>query len=114
MSSTGALPIWKTAIFPGAKRRVSDIEYLSTIESGVSVPAGAVLRTDEGTLSATGDLALITATGGKDMYLAKAKISARLEARTEGSIIVAKKLRPIGAVFPVPARLRGYFTLFVI
>jgi hypothetical protein len=50
-----------------AKRKVSDIEFLSKKEFD------GKLREDEGFLSATGDLATLTANSGKDMYLARAK-----------------------------------------
>ena len=35
------------------------------------------VRTDEGTLTAAGDLCTLTANTGKDMYLARAKLSFR-------------------------------------
>jgi len=46
---------------------MGDIEYLAIKEFG------GKLRSDEGTLSVTGDLATLTANTGKDMYLASAK-----------------------------------------
>lgn len=49
---------------------MSDIEYLSVKEFE------GKLRTDEGTQNGvTGDLGTLTASVGKDMYLAKAKVS---------------------------------------
>jgi len=57
-------------------KRLSDIEYLAIKEFD------GKLTTGEGTLSAAGDLVKITAAGGKDMYLGKAKVSARIEAAT--------------------------------
>ena len=50
------------------KKRLSDIEFLSIKEFDGKI------RSDEGFLSATGDLATLTATSGKDMYLARAKV----------------------------------------
>ena len=50
-------------------RRLSDIEYLSIKEFD-----GKLVKND-GVLSATGDLATLTASAGKDMYLAKAKVN---------------------------------------
>lgn len=47
---------------------MSDILFLSVKEHA------SKLRTDEGFLSAAGDLATLTATGGKDMYIARAKV----------------------------------------
>ena len=54
--------------FLGAKKRLSDIEYLAIKEFD------GKLRSAEGFLSATGDLATLTATAGKDMYIARAKV----------------------------------------
>ena len=48
---------------------MSDLLFLSVKEH-----AGK-LRTDEGFLSATGDLATLTATTGKDMYIGRAKVT---------------------------------------
>ena len=55
------------------RKRLSDIEYLAIKEFD------GKLTTGEGTLTVTGDLVTITAAVGKDMYLAKAKVSVRLE-----------------------------------
>jgi len=49
-------------------RKLSDIEYLSIKEFD-----GKLVK-NEGFLSATGTLATLTASGGKDMYIARAKI----------------------------------------
>lgn len=56
---------------------MSDIEYLSTLESGVDAPAGAAVKVDSGEIGAgaTGDAASITADTGKDMYVSKARIT---------------------------------------
>lgn len=53
------------------KKRLSDIEFLAKKEFD------GKLRQNDGSLasSTTGDLATLTASSGKDMYLAKAKIS---------------------------------------
>ncbi len=48
---------------------MGDIEYLAIKEFD------GKLRSDEGFLSATGDLATLTANTGKDMYLARAKVT---------------------------------------
>lgn len=50
-------------------RRLSDIEYLAVKEFGGKT------RQVDGTATATGTLATITANSGKDMYLSGAKIS---------------------------------------
>jgi len=59
-------------------RRLSDIEFLAIKEFG------GKLRQNDGTLAATttGDLATLTASSGKDMYLAKAKFNARNNSAT--------------------------------
>ena len=54
-------------------KRLSDIEYLSIKEFD------SKLTTKENSLSATGDLVTTTASSGKDMYIAKAKIIFRGE-----------------------------------
>ena len=54
------------------------------------------LREDEGTLSATGDIATLTATAGKDMYLAEAKVNARTETNSaNGTIIIELKINGV-------------------
>jgi len=58
---------WIHALF-GRKKRLSDIEYLSIKEFD------GKLVENEKFLSATGDLATLTASSGKDMYLASAKV----------------------------------------
>jgi len=55
--------------FLGKKGKLSDIEYLAIKEFD------GKLRSAEGTLSAAGDLATLTANGGKDMYIASAKVT---------------------------------------
>ena len=50
-------------------RRLSDIEYLAVKEFD-----GKIVK-NEGFLSTTGDLATLTASSGKDMYLVRAKIN---------------------------------------
>jgi len=59
---------WIHALF-GRKKRLSDIEYLAIKEFD------GKLRSDEGFLSAAGDLATLTATAGKDMYIARAQVT---------------------------------------
>jgi len=66
---------WVSFVFSGAvallkpeEEDVGDIEYLATKEFD------GKLRENAGTLSAAGTLATLTATSGKDMYLAKAKV----------------------------------------
>ena len=68
------------------EKTLSDIEFLAKKEFD------GKLKTNEGTLSVTGDLATLTASAGKDLYLAKAKVSVRLEANavTEFSIVELK------------------------
>ena len=57
----------------GGRRKLSDIEYLAIKEFG------GKLKTDYGVTSGTTaqDIATLTASTGKDMYLASAKISIR-------------------------------------
>jgi len=50
-------------------KKLSDIEFLAIKEFN------GKLRSDEGFLSAIGDLATLTANTGKDMYLARAKVT---------------------------------------
>jgi len=52
----------------GGKRRLSDIEFLAKKDFDGKI------RSVEGFLSAAGDLATLTATSGKDMYLARAGV----------------------------------------
>jgi len=49
--------------------RLSDIEFLAIKDFG------SKLVKNEGVLSATGDLATLTASSGKDMYIARAKVT---------------------------------------
>jgi len=53
---------------------LSDIEYLAIKEND------GKLRSDEGFKSTTGDLATLTANSGKDMYIARAKVTFFLNA----------------------------------
>ena len=53
----------------GKRARLSDIEFLAKKEFD------GKLVTNEGTLSVTGDLATLTANTGKDMYIARAKVT---------------------------------------
>ncbi len=66
------------------KKTLSDIEFLAKKEFD------GKLRTAKGTLSATGDLATITANSGKDMYLAKAKVSARIEDTAKNRTVIVE------------------------
>lgn len=50
---------------------MSDLQYLAVKEF-----EGKVVK-NNGTVTSTGTLAILTAAGGKDLYIAKAKISAR-------------------------------------
>lgn len=65
-----ALNVWEFVLESGGGA-LGDIAYLQGKEF-----AGDLL-TDEGTRNTVGTLAAVTAPGGKDLYLAKAKISAR-------------------------------------
>ena len=53
----------------GGKKRLSDIEFLAIKEFD------GKLKQSDGSIFATGDVATITASSGKDMYLARAKIT---------------------------------------
>ena len=73
---------WIHALF-GRRKRLSDIEFLAIKEFD------GKLVENEGFLSAAGDLATLTASAGKDMYLAEAKLSVSIDAASvlEQSII---------------------------
>lgn len=60
------------------RRRLSDIEYLSIKE----FEGKLVTNTGQKADGTTGDLATLTASSGKDMYLAKAQASIRFDATT--------------------------------
>jgi len=64
----------------GAGRKLSDIEFLAIKEFG------GKLKKNEGFLSATGTLATLTAAGGKDMYIARAKVTLYLNATRKSSV----------------------------
>ena len=74
------------------RKTLSDIEFLMKKEFD------SKLRTAEGTLSVTGDLATLTANSGKDMYLAKAKVSARSETTNTSNDVAIVELKVNGAV----------------
>jgi len=59
---------WIPFLF-GRRKRLSDIEFLSIKEFD------GKLVTDEGGRTTVGDIATLTANSGKDLYLAKAKVS---------------------------------------
>jgi len=61
------------------KKRLSDIEYLAKKDFDGKI------RSAEGGRSTTGDLATLTATSGKDMYLANAKCSIFTNASTNNA-----------------------------
>ena len=82
--------IFFPSIIPGGAATLSDIMFLAKKEFD------GKLKTDEGTISATGDIASITASSGKDLYLAKAKVSIRLESGgTAGGAIVELKVNGV-------------------
>lgn len=58
---------WLPFLF-ARRKRLSDIEFLSIKDFD------GKLRKNEGDVSVTGDLATLTASSGKDMYIARAKI----------------------------------------
>jgi len=60
---------WIAFLRKRAGGRLSDIEFLAIKAFG-----GKLVK-NEGFLSATGDLATLTASSGKDMYLARAKVT---------------------------------------
>ena len=75
----------------GRRARLSDIEFLAKKEFD------GKLRQNDGTRasSVTGDLATLTANTGKDMYLAKAKISAIMENSTSADLDVELKVNGV-------------------
>ena len=78
---------WLNSLWERGGGKLSDIEYLAVKEFDGKI------STAEGTVTATGDIATITA-GSGDMYLAKAKVSARSEATgvAAGTVIVELKV----------------------
>ena len=68
----------------GKGRRLSDIEYLAIKEFD-----GKLVK-NEGFLSATGTLATLTASAGKDMYIARAKVIFYLNALSAASSVADK------------------------
>ena len=82
---------WIPFLF-GVRKRLSDIEYLSIKEFD-----GKLVK-NEGTLSATGDLATLTASSGKDMYLATAKVNVWINADNFNTQIVQIELKANGTV----------------
>jgi len=70
----------------GAKRKLSDIEFLAVKEFD------GKLRTNEGFLSATGDLATLTANTGKDMYLARAQVTIYLNELAGASVATSQQV----------------------
>ncbi len=68
---------WITFVSKGG-RKVSDIEYLATIESGNGAGNSILVKnTGEALNGGTGDLGTLTAAGGKDLYLVGASVSAK-------------------------------------
>jgi len=76
MSATGALPIWITILQKGG--RLSDIEFLAIKEFGNKLKTNTGEQLDGG----TGNAAELTASSGKDLYLAKASILVTQDAIT--------------------------------
>jgi len=68
---------WIHALFE-RKKRLSDIEYLAIKEFGGKL----VTNTGEQADGGTGNTATLTASAGKDLYLAKAKATVRLDANS--------------------------------
>jgi len=96
------------------KKRVSDIEFLAVKEKEGKI------RSAEGFLSVTGDLATLTANTGKDMYLAKAKCcvflrasandisEARIELKLNGVIIETVQIAIQGSSGTSSGKGMGY------
>ena len=85
-----------TILPKGGAATLSDIMFLAVKEYNGG--GTSKLFTDEGTLSATGDLASITASSGKDLYLAKAKVSARHETGATGTATGIVELNANGTI----------------
>jgi len=81
---------WIPFLKEGGKR-LSDIEYLSIKEFD-----GKLVQNDAQTRTTTGDLCTLTASSGKDMYLAKAKIQGKTTA-TNSAVTIQLKVN--GVVF---------------
>lgn len=60
---------------PGSGGGSGDINTMSDIMFLAKKEFDGKLRTDEGFISGTGDLATLTANTGKDMYIARAKVT---------------------------------------
>ena len=74
-------------------KKLSNIEYLAIKEFGGKLVKNAGTKLD----GTTGDLATLTASAGKDMYLAKAHAHVRLDAAS-GLILFEVQLKVNGAV----------------
>lgn len=82
---------WIPFLF-GRRKRLSDIEFLSIKEFD------GKLRQSDGIRTTTGDIATLTATSGKDMYVGKAIINAAnlgSGANVDQTITVALKLNAV-------------------
>jgi len=90
LSATGALPIWLTILQKGG--RLSDIEFLAIKEFGNKA------RSNEGSVSAVGDIVSLTATAGKDMYLARAKVIVSVNVSSAGVHSAAIELKANGVI----------------
>jgi len=82
---------WIHALFERG-RKISDIEYQSIKEFD------GKLVTGEGSGTATGDLVTKTASGGKDMYVASAKIIAKRTSNAVGNKNVEVVLKANGTI----------------
>ena len=80
---------WISFLKEGGKKRLSDIEYLAIKEFG-----GKLVQND-GTKTTTGDLATLTASVGKDMYLAKAKVNINASGVSNASVTIQLKVNAV-------------------
>jgi len=75
--------------FLGKKKRLSDIEYLAIKEFD-----GKLVQNDAQARTTTGDLCTLTASSGKDMYIAKAKIQTNTTG-ANGTVTVQLKINAV-------------------
>ena len=76
------------------KKRLSDIEYLAIKEFGGKLVTNTGQQADGG----TGNTATLTASGGKDLYLAKAQVTVRLDALSNIIVGEVTLVAPTGTI----------------
>jgi len=83
------------------KKRLSDIEFLAIKDFD------GKLRQDDGVVTTSGDVATLTATAGKDMYLAKAAITTSFTVGSAGTKTLNVELKLNGVTVETYTREYG-------